>query len=164
MKRLPPILVCIAVVVVGSLGCWFYVKHQVNQGIDVQVVSARVQLGDDPEQLSGLLLLGLEVQNQTPLSGTYQGVDGTLKLGSQLLKWTVEGIEVGQEVSGGEELELTLHVPVSAKQAFGGVLGAVITGKLEMSFEGHVKVSMLGLNVQVPVSDRRSVSIPKPPL
>ena len=158
MRRFLPILVGLLVLGLSAYGCYRYARHQIRHGITVEVRSAGTQLGADGAL--ALVELGLEVTNRSVFTGRYEGIEGTLEVAGQTLPWTVEGIEVGDEVRGGEAVDLTVEVELSLTQVVAMGWTVMWTRKVEISFVGDVEVSALGIEVKVPVEDQRTLSLP----
>ena len=156
MKRLLPILVGLAVLA----GCLYwargYVEDSLEQNLRTEVTAITFRA---TSLTAGQLIATVGVHNDTRLAGSFEELTGTLRIADRPVDWTMAGLQPGDRVLGGESRELTVTVDLNAADAIGTAAAGLLTGKVEVSFEGELVLSALSMEARVPVSDRRTLSL-----
>lgn len=88
---------------------------------------------------------------------TFQSLDGELRLGAQPADYEVVGLVSGDRLVPDEERTVAVRLALGPAALAAATVQAVREGALTMTFDGHVRVSVLGLATSVPVHIERRV-------
>jgi hypothetical protein len=136
---------------------WGNVRTALDEALEIEVHS--VTLTGPP---LGALSLEAEliVVNRRLLPAEYLGIEGALTIAGRSIPYSIEGLSAGDVIASGERRRLVLRVRPKAADLLSIGVGAALARKLEIRFEGTVRVEVLGIDVSLPLSIRRSFAAP----
>jgi len=136
---------------------WRNVGTALDEALEIEVEDVR---------LTGLPLgaLALEAEltvvNRRRLAAEYLGIEGPLTIAGRSIPYSIEGLSAGDVVASGERRRVVLRVRPEAADLLSIGVSAALARKLEVRFDGTVRVEVLRLRVSLPLSIRRSFPTP----
>jgi len=151
-----PALVGLIVLVLCLVGARFWVQHQLEENLTAEIVSFGF-VASSPT--TGRVEVKVEVRNPTKLRGTFEGLEGTLIVAGRSYDWSLEGLQPGDRIDGGQTRAVTMVVPLTLGDVLGTAATGILTGKVDASFQGTLVAGAFGIDVAVPVSEQRRLSL-----
>ena len=156
MKTWLPALIGLLFLVACLFGARWYVQQQLTGNVTAEVVAFGFTA---TSPTTGRVELKLDVANPTKLKGRFERLDGTLSVGGRTFDWTLDGLQPGDTILGGEIRTITVVVPLTAADVIGTAATGILTGRVEASFRGRLVASAFGIEVEVPVNDERRLTL-----
>jgi hypothetical protein len=156
MKKWLPALLGLLFCVACIFGARMYVQQVLTEDLEVDVVSLTFSA---QTMTTGEISIEMRVRNPTRLPGTFEGLDGQLRVAGRPFDHSLRVLQPGDRIGPGETKVLVVVVPLTAADVIGTAVGGILTGKVEASFQGEVVVSAFGVEVSAPVSETRSISL-----
>lgn len=156
MKAWVPAVVGLLFLLACLWGARVYVEKQLTDNLTAEIVAFGFTA---TSPTSGLVEVKVEVRNPTKLKGTFERLDGTLSVADRTYDWSLDGLQPGDRIAGGETRSVTVAVPLTLGDVLGTAATGLLTGKVDASFHGALVASSFGVEVEVPVSQERRLSL-----
>jgi hypothetical protein len=156
MKNLLPALLGLAFLFACLWGARIWVERQLTDQVSAEVVSFKFA---PTSATTGRVEVKLEVRNPTKLKATFKGLDGTLSVADQGYAWTLDGLQPGDRLAAGQTRAVTMLVPLTLSDVMGTAATGILTGRVEASFTGTLVASAFGVEVELPLTEQRRLSL-----
>jgi hypothetical protein len=144
----------LAIVAVLGLGAFLgqgWVEKEVARNLATELVGVELVSGADGSVVDATV----QVTNNSQFAGSFVSLDGTVHVSDTELEWRLGGIESGAVIAPGESRALSVEVPVDMPRLLQLGVGAVLSGGVEMRFDGTLVVGVFGvLRVPVEIHDQ----------
>ena len=136
-------------------GSW-YVERQITENFAVEVTGFTFQAAS---ATTGRVELSLEIENPTRLPGRFKGLAGTLTVAGRAFDWSLEGLQPGDRLDPGQKRTMRVVVPLTVGDVLGTAAAGILTGKVDVTFQGVLVAGAFGIYPEVPIAEERRLSL-----
>jgi len=119
--------------------------------VEVVGISSSITLLRPPE-------ISVDVNITSARSAKFKALTGDLKIGGEAMPYRLTGLNEGDMLSKGEPVHITILVSPSVTQVAKGS-AALLTGGVEVVFDGTLSASKYGIPFSLPVEFSESLSL-----